>query len=675
MKKQKDKLDEAVKALQNDTITTGPPKEVSDATLEKLKEAAPAKAGESITISERIKASKRLIQFGAAAVIIIVVGLILISVFAGPEGQEVIEVARERKALEAEGVSETTERDLEIAAERLTARLQEELESIEEFFAAGDVGSLIAMLDEGMYESKIAAANYLEKIGDSRAITALEELSLRYRDDEAGNPFVRAIEQIIARVQAEEMKLAEQSTDIIQPQPAAQKEVSAETGIISEQKNIHGWLMDADGNPVAGTIQLGDLTATAEEDGSFAIAEPDYKEQNSFVGQAFGAGQDLGSLFVWSKDDDINNAEIIVEPLASVSGLVVDANAEPVTDFELKIFALSKERLTSQSEVGEDAWESQIYPDGSFDINSIPTGVDLRLTIEKPGYKTAIDLDGLSAGENLELGQIALEPTEERGQDTQWNCSVEGFIINENNEPLAGAKINTGDVGERRFEAETDAGGWYKLTNLPKDVEIKMFAFAEGYGNNPFTYNCSEPNNTADIQIFPPAYDWYDKPAPPLFVERWFNSEPIALEELAGQVILLHVGVNLKERPEEIRELKELSETYAESPLVFIAIHERARDITEDDIQQFLEENDVNFPFGIDQQSDVVTDMMLPKSRPQEENLVRPARRELQGTGATCSMYEVKAARTYYLIDKNGLLRISPTQTNLEEWIEYLLNE
>ncbi|MCJ7692322.1 MAG: redoxin domain-containing protein, partial [Sedimentisphaerales bacterium] len=322
-----------------------------------------------------------------------------------------------------------------------------------------------------------------------------------------------------------------------------------------------------------------------------------------------------------------------------------------------------------------DAWEAQIYPDGSFDINSIPTGVDLRLTIEKPGYKTAIDLDGLSAGENLELGQIALEPTEERGQDTQWNCSVEGFIINENNEPLAGAKINTGDVGERRFEAETDAGGWYKLTNLPKDVEIKMFAFAEGYGNNPFTYNCSEPNNTADIQIFPPAYDWYDKPAPPLFVERWFNSEPIALEELAGQVILLHVGVNLKERPEEIRELKELSETYAESPLVFIAIHERARDITEDDIQQFLEENDVNFPFGIDQQSDVVTDMMLPKSRPQEENLVRPARRELQGTGATCSMYEVKAARTYYLIDKNGLLRISPTQTNLEEWIEYLLNE
>jgi hypothetical protein len=661
MKKQKNKLDEAVKALQNDTIATGPPKEVLDATLEKLKEAAPEKAGESITIAERIKASKRLIQFGAAAVIIIATGLILIGVFAGPEVQEVIELAREREAIEAEGIAEATGPDLDVAAERLTARLQEELESIEEFFAAGDVVSLVAMLNEGMYESKIAAANYLGKIGDSRAITALEELSLRYGDDEAGNPFVQAIKQINARVQAEEMKLAEQSTDIIQAQPAT-------------QKNIHGWLIDSAGNPVAGTIQLGGLTATTEEDGSFTIAEPDYKEQNFFVGQAFSARRDLGSFFVWSKGDDVNSAEILVEPLASVTGLVEDANNEPVMDFELQISVLSNERLTSQIEIGEEPWGAHIYADGTFDINSIPTGVGLQLTIEKPGYKTVIELDRLPAGENLVL-EFFLEPIKGPGQGAEWNCSVEGFIINENNEPLAGAKINTGYIGERRFETEAGAEGWYRLTNLPKDVEIKMFAFAEGYGHNPFTYKCSEPNNTADIQIFPPAYDWYDKPAPPLFVERWFNTEPITLEELAGQVVLLHVGANLKRRPEEIQELKELSETYAESPLVFIAIHERARDITEDDIQQLIEENDVNFPFGIDQQRDVVTDMLLPKSRPQEENLIRPARRYLRAAGATYSIYEVKANRAYYLIDKNGLLRSSPTQTNLVEWIEYLLNE
>ena len=674
MKKQKNnKLDEALKALQNDTITTGPPKEVLDATLEKLKGAAPSKAGESVPISERINAWKRPIQFGTAA-LIIAACLILIGILARPEATEVTEVGGERAALEAEDVAETAEVDLDIAAERLAARLEEELESIEEFFAAGDVVSLVAMLNEGVYESKIAAANCLGKIGDSRAIGSLEELSLRYGGDDAGNPFAGAIKQIIVRVEAEEVKFAEQPADIIPPQAAAQEEVSTEAGIISEQKTIHGWLMDASGNPVAGTIRLGDLMSTTEEDGSFTIAEPDYKKQNSLVGQAFSTGRDLGCLFVWSRGDDANSFEVLVEPLASVTGVVLDSNSEPVTDFELKLIVLSNERLTSQTEIDEEPWVTQIYTDGSFDINTIPIGASLQLAIEKPGYKAVVELAGLSAGESLEL-ELALEPTEESSQDAEWNCSMEGFIVNESNEPLAGAKINTGAVGERRYEAETDAEGWYQLTNLPKDVEIKMFAFAEGYGNNPFTYTCPEPNNTTDIQIFPPAYDWYDKAAPPLFVERWFNTEPITLEDLAGQVALLHVGANLKETPDSIQELKSLSETYAESPLVFIAIHERVKDITEEDIQQFLEENDINFPFGIDEQSDVVTDMMLPGSRPQEENLVRPARRGLRADGATCSIYEVKATPAYYLIDKTGLLRISPTQTNLEEWIEYLLNE
>ena len=151
MKEQKNKLDEAIKALQNDTITTGPPKEVLDATLARLKGALPEKAGEVAAKAEGIKSSKKLIQFGSAAAIMIVAGLILIGILAGPEGQEVMEVAREQEAPQMEGVAETTELDLDVAADRLAARLGEELESIEEFFAAGDVVSLVAMLDEGMY--------------------------------------------------------------------------------------------------------------------------------------------------------------------------------------------------------------------------------------------------------------------------------------------------------------------------------------------------------------------------------------------------------------------------------------------------------------------------------------------------------------------------------------------
>ena len=46
--------------------------------------------------------------------------------------------------------------------------------------------------------------------------------------------------------------------------------------------------------------------------------------------------------------------------------------------------------------------------------------------------------------------------------------------------------------------------------------------------------------------------------------------------------------------------------------------------------------------------------------------------------GATYSIYDVKAetgAPALYLIDRKGTLRCSPTQKDLEEWIERLLAE
>jgi hypothetical protein len=47
----------------------------------------------------------------------------------------------------------------------------------------------------------------------------------------------------------------------------------------------------------------------------------------------------------------------------------------------------------------------------------------------------------------------------------------------------------------------------------------------------------------------------------------------------------------------------------------------------------------------------------------------------LIGNGAMYSLYDVKATPALYLIDKKGILRISPTQDNLEKWIRQLLAE
>jgi hypothetical protein len=87
---------------------------------------------------------------------------------------------------------EGTESEVQLAAE---------LKRIKEMFAAGDVDGLLAMLSDAKFEeTKIAVANYLAKIGDSRAIEPLEKLSAEWTGDQQDNPFADAAATIQDRI-------------------------------------------------------------------------------------------------------------------------------------------------------------------------------------------------------------------------------------------------------------------------------------------------------------------------------------------------------------------------------------------------------------------------------------------------------------------------------------------
>ncbi len=77
-------------------------------------------------------------------------------------------------------------------------KLAEELKKVEQMFAAGDVDGLVAILGTGEYEAKVAAANYLARIGDERALGALRKLIDTWEGASGDNAFtavVKAIEQ------------------------------------------------------------------------------------------------------------------------------------------------------------------------------------------------------------------------------------------------------------------------------------------------------------------------------------------------------------------------------------------------------------------------------------------------------------------------------------------------
>ena len=79
MRKQKDILNEAVNALKDAPVTTGPPQETVDAVLQKLttagEESHKLSIRKRIRITERIRAMKRFTKIAAAAVIVMAVVL------------------------------------------------------------------------------------------------------------------------------------------------------------------------------------------------------------------------------------------------------------------------------------------------------------------------------------------------------------------------------------------------------------------------------------------------------------------------------------------------------------------------------------------------------------------------------------------------------------------------
>ena len=165
----------------------------------------------------------RITKFAAAAVILFaaLTGVIMLNISGDqpgtadtrtPDVQPGIEIVKQQSGRQKQiAVEIPKETDLTLAENVTVAaaeKLKAELKDIERMFAAGDVGGLVAMLDKGQWESKIAAANYLAKIGDAGAIEPLERLSGKWDAEHGDDPFAKAIEGIRSRIEQKEQAVA-----------------------------------------------------------------------------------------------------------------------------------------------------------------------------------------------------------------------------------------------------------------------------------------------------------------------------------------------------------------------------------------------------------------------------------------------------------------------------------
>ena len=143
----------------------------------------------------RIIMNSRITKLAAAAVILILIALSIKTLSSQGDSDNPLTHPQVVKIDEKNGAGNgTNEKEY----------LGEEFKQIERMYAAHNIDGLVKMLSDGQPESKALAANYLAKIGDARAITALELLDSQSGD--ANNPFGQAARQIKRRLEQKTSK-------------------------------------------------------------------------------------------------------------------------------------------------------------------------------------------------------------------------------------------------------------------------------------------------------------------------------------------------------------------------------------------------------------------------------------------------------------------------------------
>ncbi len=431
----------------------------------------------------------------------------------------------------------------------------------------------------------------------------------------------------------------------------------------NDQRVLRGRLLDEVGNPLAGYVvyQSDNKLISVGEDGTFAIVLPGYFHGNEFI---WAKAEHLMAGYVFASHQVPEFINLTLRRPARITGRLVDKQGQPVTQADISLGV--KTGKTSGMGLGQPPWNLQLMPDGTFTVSQIPVGVTYsRLSFQRPGYYTGIEIGDLLSGQTRELGDVTLNAAHGFDDTIQWDRKLKGRVLNELGVPLWKARVYTSYPGAGNFEDETDYEGTFMLEGLPRGRKVEMRVYYPQYGHVTFMLN-EETEDAGDLQIFPQGYRWYGLEAPEPKVEKWLNCDPVRLADFRGKVILLQVGTYMepKERFHDekyIDRMISLQSRYKEQGLQVIMIHQPLEvwpgPTTEVEILAFIQEKQITIPVGLDSSGAQTRDG-----------------RSLRD-GETQFLYDVRATPAHFVIDRKGILQRCVQERYLEKWIEYYLAE
>ena len=450
--------------------------------------------------------------------------------------------------------------------------------------------------------------------------------------------------------------------------------------------DIHGFVQTEDAKPVVGAIvephddALFHARTATDRDGRFMLKGVPRNIESAVITAEYDDYELYGEIEWFSKQAEPLVIEVSRQISARIGGRVVDSAGKPVAGAGI---GLARATDVGEWQVGE--WQLvpfvQTDSDGNFivgpktPLNSLEVGKRHSLYATAEGYGM-VSSDWFALQEGFQSIPDLVLP--------EASFFVAGQVVNWRGQPVGAANVSIIDTHTHTTFARTisNVDGKFRVDNI-SDLRVHIFAYAQGYigSDQGLVFEANRDDlrivlkpdkpmisdnagNTIPYHRHTFPHPLENSDAPELKVDRWFNTEPIALSSLRGKVVVLNFWSALESNPEFsvvwFPSLNRIHDQYSDKGVAVIGLHRSADLQHHADIQAAIDKEEIRFPIGIAEKA---------KTKIEED--------VLGIYGATFKDYAVKGMLpTILFVDKAGKVRtLFLIGRTLDEKVNALLNE
>ena len=290
-------------------------------------------------------------------------------------------------------------------------------------------------------------------------------------------------------------------------------------------------------------------------------------------------------------DENARDLEIKLEPAVTMTGQVVDPNGKGIADVEVRIMLQGPQwgsTIGGRKAVNTDS-------DGKYQIKALPPGrtYSVYARAEEYGESHSEQISTENAVDNrIDAGKLALSVA---------NLSVSGVVVDDDNKPVAGARISSYGDNQPYRNTQTDIDGKFTLEKVcagririsaNKTMATRLYGYVETEGG------------ATDVRIViseRPLSTRYEPRRPPSLVGRplpELKEVGIDLTSAGGKRLLV-CFLDIEQRPSRhcITQLIKQAEQLKDKGVVIVAV--QAAKIDKNALDEWSKESKVPFSVGM----------------------------------------------------------------------------